>query len=79
MTLAVAAPKPKSLTHSLPDYSKEFILCTDASDIGTRRILMQDRNGMPQPITYASSLCTSAERNNLITEMEMIPLGAAIA
>ncbi len=31
----------------LPDYTKEFILCTDASDIGLGGILMQERNGKP--------------------------------
>ncbi len=55
-----------------PDYSKEFILCTDASDIGLGGILMQERNGKPQPITYASRLCTTAERNYSITERETL-------
>ncbi len=44
----------------LPDYTREFILCTDGSDIGLGGILMQERNGKPQPIAYASRLCTSA-------------------
>ena len=55
-----------------PDYSKEFILCTDASDIGIGGILMQERNGTPQPIAYASRLCTSAERNYSKTERETL-------
>ncbi len=53
-----------------PDYNKEFILCTDDSDIGLAGILMQERNGKPQPIPYASRLCTSAEKNYSITERE---------
>ncbi len=56
----------------LPDYTREFILCTDASDIGLGGILMQERNGKPQPIPYASRLCTSAERNYSITERETL-------
>ncbi len=50
----------------------EFILCTDASDIGLGGILMQKRNGKPQPTAYASRLCTSAERNYSITERETL-------
>ncbi len=56
----------------LPDYTREFILCTDASDIGLGGILMQERNGKPQPITYASRLYTSAERKYSITERETL-------
>ncbi len=43
-----------------PDYTKEFILCTDASDVGLGGILMQERNGNTHPIAYASRLCTAA-------------------
>ncbi len=46
-----------------PDYSKEFILCTDASDVGLGRILKQERNGNTHLIAYAARLCTTAERN----------------
>jgi len=55
-----------------PDYTKDFILCTDASDIGLGGILMQERNGTPQPIAYASRLCTAAEKNYSITERETL-------
>ncbi len=55
-----------------PDYSKEFILCTDVSDVGLGGILMQERNGEPQPIAYASKLCTAAGRNYSITERETL-------
>ena len=56
----------------LPDYTQEFILATDASDIGLGGVLMQERNGAPQPIAYASRLCTAAERNYSITERETL-------
>ena len=55
-----------------PDYSKEFILVTDASNIGIGGILMQERYGKPQPIAYASRLCTAAERNYSTTERETL-------
>ncbi len=55
-----------------PDYTKEFILCTDASDVGLGGILMQERNGNPHPIAYASRLCTAAEKNYSITERKTL-------
>ncbi len=55
-----------------PDYTKEFILCTDASDVGLGGILMQERNGNAHPIAYASRLYTAAERNYSITESEIL-------
>ncbi len=55
-----------------PDYSKEFISCTDTSDIALGGILMQERNGKPQPIAYASRLWTAAETNYNITETETL-------
>ncbi len=55
-----------------PDYTKDFILCTDASDIGLAGILMQERNGNAHPIAYASRLCTAAEKNYSITERETL-------
>ncbi len=53
-----------------PDYTEEFILCTDASDVGLGAVLMQEGNDKPQPIAYASRLCTSTERNCSVTERE---------
>ncbi len=55
-----------------PEYQQEIILCTDASDIGLGGIFMQERNGKPQPIAYASLLCKSAEKNYSITERETL-------
>ncbi len=38
--------------------------------LGLGGILMQERNGKPQPIAYTSRLCTTAERNYSVTERE---------
>ncbi len=54
------------------DYTQEFILFTDASDVGLGGILMQKRNGHPHPIAYVSRLCTAAEKNYSITERETL-------
>ncbi len=55
-----------------PDYTKEFILCPDASGVGLGGILILERNGNAHPIAYASRLCTSAEKNYSITERETL-------
>ncbi len=55
-----------------PDYTREFILDTDASDVGLGGTLMQERNGSTHPIAYASRLCTTTERNYSITERETL-------
>ncbi len=55
-----------------PNYTQDSILCTDASDACLGGVLMQERNGRPQPIVYSSRLCTSAERNYSITERETL-------
>ena len=64
------------LTHAplliYPDYTQEFVLCTDASDIGLGGVLMQHRDGGLKPIAYTSRLCTSAERNYSVTERETL-------
>ena len=39
---------------------------------GLGGILMQERNGKPQPVAYASRLSTAAERNYSITERETL-------
>ena len=41
-----------------PNYDQEFILCTDASDVGLGGVLMQERDGKLHPIAYASRLAT---------------------
>ena len=37
-----------------------------------RWYLMQERNGRPHPIAYASGLCTAAQINDAITELETL-------
>ncbi len=58
---ASETPKEK-LTSSpviiLPDYTKEFLLCTDASGAGLGGTLMQERNSNTHPTAYASRPCT---------------------
>jgi hypothetical protein len=51
-----------------PDFSKEFILTTDASNEGTGAILSQGQIGKDLPIAYASRNLNKAERNYTTSE-----------
>jgi hypothetical protein len=46
-----------------PDFTKPFIVCTDASEEGLGAILYQSQNGETRVIAYASQSLTPAERN----------------
>ncbi|GFS55753.1 retrovirus-related Pol polyprotein from transposon 17.6 [Trichonephila inaurata madagascariensis] len=54
-----------------PDFSKDFILQTDASDIGAGVVLSQKINGEEHPILYLSKKFSRAERNYSTVEREL--------
>ncbi|KAK4321239.1 hypothetical protein Pmani_007963 [Petrolisthes manimaculis] len=55
-----------------PDYSKPFILNTDASYSGLGAVLMQEHQGKNRPIAYASRTLNKAEKNYAVTEIEAL-------
>ncbi|KAI4293299.1 hypothetical protein PAPHI01_2573 [Pancytospora philotis] len=62
-----------------PDYSRRFILETDASDTGIGAVLLQHNdNGKPVPIRLLSRKLSPAERNYGITEKEFLAVVWAI-
>jgi len=56
-----------------PDFTKKFILHTDASIDGIGAVLSQTHtDGYDHPIAYASRTLRPAERNYPITELETL-------
>jgi len=46
----------------VPDFSKDFVLATDASDVAVSTVLQQRVNGSLAPIAYYSRVLMPAER-----------------
>ena len=57
-----------------PDYNKQFFVASDASKKSIGAVLLQDYNGIKKPISYASRLMTSAEKNYNVTSTEALAL-----
>lgn len=57
-----------------PDFSKEFLLTTDASDYAIGAVLSQGEVGKDLPIAYASRTLNKAETNYSTTEKEALSI-----
>ena len=66
----VAFDKSPILTY--PDYSKEFFLACDASDVGIGAVLLQKGKERLMPIAYASRTLNPTERRYSVTEIESL-------
>lgn len=58
----------------LPDMSKQFVLRTDASDLGLGALLLQDQGYGLQPIACASKKLIPAEKNYATVEKECLAI-----
>lgn len=59
---------------AMPDFSKEFILYTDASDKGLGGILMQKQDGVERVIEFTSRALKKEEKHYGITEKEALAI-----
>jgi hypothetical protein len=57
-----------------PDFTKEFILTTDASNQGLGAVLSQGEIGKDLPIAYASRNLNQAEKNYSTSEKELLAI-----
>lgn len=55
-----------------PDWNQEFIVISDASDVGLGCVLAQKQNGLEKVICYASRTLTSRERHYSAIERETL-------
>ena len=64
----------------LPDYSRPFILETDASKFGLGAVLLQsgEDDNKPHPIAYASRTLKTSEQNYHSTKLEFLALKWAV-
>lgn len=57
-----------------PDFSKEFVLTTDASNVAIGAILSQGSIGSDRPICYASRTLNKSEQNYSTIEKELLAI-----
>jgi len=62
----------------LPDRDKEFILQTDASDVGIGACLLQQHKGVKHLVLYASKRLLGRERNYPVGESDALAIVLAV-
>jgi len=60
------------------DFTRQFIITTDASDYAIGAVLSQRPIGQDRPIAYASRILNKAEQNYNTTEKELLAIVRAV-
>ena len=58
----------------LPDFQKEFIFCTDASDTGLGAVLLQKHDDLLFPVAFASKKLSGAPKSYATVEKECLSI-----
>ena len=58
----------------LPDFDRQFVLRTDASDTGLGAVLLQVYDGIYFPVAYASRKLSSAQMSYVVIERECLAI-----
>lgn len=74
--LKAALVSPPLLVY--PDFEKEFLLTTDASDRACGAVLSQEHDGLDRPIAYFSRSFSKGELNKSTIEKELLAIYFAI-
>ncbi|XP_055590749.1 uncharacterized protein LOC129742837 [Uranotaenia lowii] len=61
-----------------PDYTKQFAIACDASDVAIGAVLTQETDGQEHPICYFSQKLSTAERKYSVTQRECLAVIRAI-
>ena len=72
------AAMSSDLVLTLPQFDKEFILTSDASDVGYGAILEQIHNDQPRIIAFFSRCYTPAQKNYATSEKELLAIVKAV-
>jgi transposase InsO family protein len=72
-TALIQAMMSENVLHH-PDFSRDFIILSDASSIGAGAVLTQEHNGQLFPVSYASWLFTPTQQRYSTTERELLAL-----
>ena len=62
----------------LPDFAKDFVLETDASNVGEGAVLSQWHEGSLRPVAYYSKHLSRRERNFSVSERELLTVVLSI-
>ena len=62
---------------ALPDFSRPFVVTTDASDVAVGGTLSQVHGEVLRPVSYFSKKLQSAERNYSVSDRELLAIYTA--
>ena len=65
-------------SYGCPKATKEYVVRTDASDVGVGAVLMQEQDGDLFPVSYASRKLLDREQKYSVVERECLALAWAV-